>query len=117
MISEWFDLIKLPYLLYVLGQAGLIKQCRPRSDAATRGVRSGSTLFATHTAILHTFAGSKMDLLSSNFTQFTGSKMDLLSSNLHTFAGSKMDLLSSNFTQFTGSKMDLLSSNFTHIHR
>ena len=33
-----FDLIKLPYFLYVLGQIGLSKQCRLRSDAAYRGV-------------------------------------------------------------------------------
>ena len=29
-----FDLIKLQYLPYVLGQTDLSKQCRPRSDAA-----------------------------------------------------------------------------------
>ena len=57
------DLILLPYLLYVVGQTGLRKQCRPRSDAAERGVWSGSTLFATQPAILHTFTGSKMDFL------------------------------------------------------
>ena len=27
-------LIKLPYIVYVFGQTGLSKQCRPRSDAA-----------------------------------------------------------------------------------
>ena len=58
-----FDLIILPYLLYVFGQTGLNKQCRSRSDAAKRGVWSRSTLFATHPAILRTFTGSKMDLL------------------------------------------------------
>ena len=58
-----FDLIILPYLLYVFGQTGLSKQCRPRSDATERGVWSGSTLFAIHPAIMHTFSGSKMDLL------------------------------------------------------
>ena len=61
--AEGCDLIILPYLLYVFGQTVLSKQCRPRSDAAERGVWSGSTLFATHPAILHTFTGSKMDLL------------------------------------------------------
>ena len=40
----------------------LSKQCRPRSDAAERGVWSGSRLFATHSAILHTLTGSKMDV-------------------------------------------------------
>ena len=29
-------------------QRALNKQCRPRSDAANRGVGSGSTLFASH---------------------------------------------------------------------
>ena len=62
-ISEGLDLIILPYLLYVFGQTSLGKQCRPRSDAAERGVWSRSTLIATHPAILHTFTGSKMDLL------------------------------------------------------
>ena len=41
----------------------LSKQCRPWSDAAERGVWSGSTLFATHPAILHAFKCSKRDLL------------------------------------------------------
>ena len=60
------DLIKFPYFLYVFGQTGLSKQCWPRSDAAERGVWSGSTLFATHPTILHTFAGRKIDLLKRN---------------------------------------------------
>ena len=47
----------------MLGQTGLSKQCRSRSDAAKRGVRSGSTLFATYPAILQTFTGVKMGLL------------------------------------------------------
>ena len=38
------------YLLYIIGQSGLNKQLRPRSDAAERGVWSGSTLFATATS-------------------------------------------------------------------
>ena len=33
-----FDLIKLPYFLYVFGKRGLSKQCRPRSDAAEPAV-------------------------------------------------------------------------------
>ena len=47
-------------VLYIFGQTGLSKQCRPRSDAAKRGVWSGSTLLATHPAILYTFTGSKL---------------------------------------------------------
>ena len=43
-------------------QTGQSKQCRPWSDAALRGVWSGSTLFATHRAmVLNTRTGSKMD--------------------------------------------------------
>ena len=61
--SEGFDLIILSYLLYVFGKTGLAKQCRSRSDATERGVWSGSTLFCTHQTILHTFTGSKVDLL------------------------------------------------------
>ena len=69
MISERLvvgvDWIKLPYILYVIGQTGLSrlsKQCKPRSDAAERGVWSGSTLFAPHPVIVYTFTGSKMDV-------------------------------------------------------
>ena len=58
-----FDLIIIPYLLCVFRQTGLSKQCSPRSDAAERGVWSGSTLIATHPAILHTLTGTKMALL------------------------------------------------------
>ena len=63
-ISEGFDFIILPYLLYVFRQTSLSKQCRTRSDAAERGVWSRSTLFATHPANLYmyTFTGNKMDL-------------------------------------------------------
>ena len=64
MVSEEVDVIKLPYLLYVLGQIGLSKQCRPGSDAIERGIWSGSTLFAIHSAILHTCTGNKMDVLN-----------------------------------------------------
>ena len=62
MISEGVgvDLIKLPYLLYVFGQIDINKQGRPRSDAAEHGVCSGSTLLATHSAILYTLTGSKL---------------------------------------------------------
>ena len=56
-----FDLIKLPCFLYVFGQTDHRKQCRPRSDAGECSIWSGSTLFATHSAILHTLTGSKMD--------------------------------------------------------
>ena len=61
-----YDLIKLPYLLYVFGKTGLSKQCRSRSDATECGTWSGSTLFATHQTILHTFIGSKSNLLNSS---------------------------------------------------
>ena len=54
-----FDLIKLLFLLYVFGKTDVSKQCRPWSDAAECGVWSGSTLFATHPAILHIFIVSK----------------------------------------------------------
>ena len=63
-----FDLIILPCLLCVYGQTSLSKQCRHRSDAAQCGVWSGSTLFATHPAILHTFTNSKMDLLKRSIS-------------------------------------------------
>ena len=53
-----FNLIILRYLLYVFGQTGLCKQCRPRSDAAEWIIWSGFTLFATHPVILTTFIGS-----------------------------------------------------------
>ena len=33
------------------GQTDLSKQCRAKSDATERGVRMGSTLFATHPAL------------------------------------------------------------------
>ena len=37
------------------------KQCRPRSDAAERGIWPGSTLFATQ-SVLNILTGSKMNL-------------------------------------------------------
>ena len=51
--------------------ASLSKQCRPRSDATFCGIRSKSTLFATHRAIVHVhvFMGSKMDLLKRRIRQ------------------------------------------------
>ena len=62
--SEWFILLsvpkRIPDLPYVFGQTDLSKQCRPRWDAAVRGVSSGSTLLATHPAILDTTQGSKL---------------------------------------------------------
>ena len=55
MISEGdgvgIDLINLPYLLHAFRKTGVSKQCRPCSDA----------VFSTHSAILHTFIGSKMN--------------------------------------------------------
>ena len=50
----------IPYLPYVFGQTGLSKQYRPRWDAAEHGVSSGSTLFATHPAVLDTTSGSEL---------------------------------------------------------
>ena len=62
-----FDLIKLQYFLYVFGKISLRKQCRPRPDAAERGVWSGSTLYATHQAIVYTFICCKMDFIEEKF--------------------------------------------------
>ena len=63
-VGGWgVDSIELLSLLYVLGQTDLSKQCWPRSDAAELGVRSGSTLFATSSAILHTLTCNKTNLL------------------------------------------------------
>ena len=59
-------LLKLPFLLYVFRQTNLSKQCRPRSDA------TGPTLFATHSAILHTLTGSKIDLLKKVYGKEQG---------------------------------------------
>ena len=39
------------YLSLVLGQSGLSKYCRPRSDAAECSILSESTLFATYLAV------------------------------------------------------------------
>ena len=66
MISEGgggVDLIQLLFLLYIFEKTGLSNQCWPRSNAAERGVWSGSTLFATHPAVLQKQSVSKMDLL------------------------------------------------------
>ena len=68
-ISEEFDLIILPYLLYVFGHTGLGKQCWPRSDATKCSVWSGSTLFTTHPAILHTWTGSEIDFLKRKYKE------------------------------------------------
>ena len=51
MVSE----ISLSLSLSVSRETGMSKQCRPRSDQ--------SSLFATHSANLHTVTGSIMDLL------------------------------------------------------
>ena len=40
----------VPYKFYVLGQVGLSKQCRPRSDCFKEAVWSGSTLFTIPSA-------------------------------------------------------------------
>ena len=45
---------------YEFEQTGLSKQCRPWSDAAQRGVWSGSILFVTHQAVFDTSAGNQM---------------------------------------------------------
>ena len=45
---------KILYIHYVFRKTGLSKQCRPRLDATECSVQSGSTLFATHPAILNT---------------------------------------------------------------
>ena len=67
IILRVFELIIVPYLLYVIGQIGLSKQCRPKSGAVERGVWSGSTLFATHTAEFHwnpfRWSGRELDSL------------------------------------------------------
>ena len=44
----WYN---IPYFVKVFGQTYMRKQCRPRSDAAERGVWSGSQLFAIHEAV------------------------------------------------------------------
>ena len=64
MISERvrFDQITV---VYAFEKTGLSKQCSPRSDAAERGVWSGSILFAIHPTILQTFTVSKLNLLRS----------------------------------------------------
>ena len=50
-ISTGVDFIKLLYLVYVFGKTDQDKQCQLRSDAAERGIWSGSTLFATHSGL------------------------------------------------------------------
>ena len=50
MVPKMFETSRLPIVLTHLYLAShkrdMCKQCRPRSDAAERGVWSGSTLFA-----------------------------------------------------------------------
>ena len=67
LISEGVQFDQCPYLLYVFGKTVLSKQCRPRSKATECGVSSGSTLFATHPAILNTFISSKIVLLKKMY--------------------------------------------------
>ena len=52
---------KKPYLSCFRTDIG--KQCRPRSDAAERGVWSGFTLFATHPTILDSKSGKLVQML------------------------------------------------------
>ena len=68
MISEGFDLMHYhTYSTYSDRQTDLSKHCRPRSDAAERGVWSAPTQFATHSAILHTLTCSKNGLVEETF--------------------------------------------------
>ena len=66
--SGWFlkgfNLIKLPYLLYVFGQTSLSKQCRP-PDQTPRSAASDLGIYCLPLSqqFLHTFPRSKMDLL------------------------------------------------------
>ena len=62
-ISEGVLVNHITVLILRIWTDRLGKQCRPRSDAAECGVWSGSTLFATHPALLHIFTGSEIDLL------------------------------------------------------
>ena len=48
--SRW-DFFTFTVFTLKIGQTGLSKQCRLRSDAAERGVWSGSTLFSTQPAV------------------------------------------------------------------
>ena len=73
-VGVWFD---YNIVLYEFGQTGLSKQCRPGSDTTEHGVWSGSTLFATHPAILHTFTGIKMDLLKRGIRKSVRNLSDL----------------------------------------
>ena len=41
-----------------------LQQCRPRSNATERGVRSGSTLFATYPSVFEVSTGTTMNLLN-----------------------------------------------------
>ena len=63
MISEG---VRFDQTTVLYKKTGISKQYRPRSDAAEGGVRSGSILFATLPAILHTFIESNIDLLKRN---------------------------------------------------
>ena len=58
-----FNHITVLTLRIPLGQTGKSKQCRPRSDAAERGVWSGSTLFVTSQQFYTHSQAVKMDLL------------------------------------------------------
>ena len=62
----------LPYLLYVFGQTGLSNSVD--SDQTPRNAASDQSLLClppTHLAILHTFTGSKMDLLKRSIRRMS----------------------------------------------
>ena len=50
-IQWWFGVAHLTHISQASHKRDLCKQCRPRSDAAERGVWSGSTLFALRMGI------------------------------------------------------------------
>ena len=64
-----FDLINLPYLLYLFEKTSLGKQCKFRSDATKCGIWSGSILFTTYPAILHGLVEEKYKVKSISVEQ------------------------------------------------
>ena len=42
----------LPGSMYIFGQTGLSKLCSSRSEATEHVIKSGSTLFPTHSAVI-----------------------------------------------------------------
>ena len=61
--NDAMNLIESTVVTLSIGQAILSIYCSPRSDAAERGVLSGSTLFATHQEVQNTLESSKMFFL------------------------------------------------------